>query len=194
MTVLDFGPLAEVFVSNVLSGTVTRLDLAVPRPDGHIRVLDERQIASSYAHRPDPAALVVGPTGLALDARHDVLYVASTADNEIFAVPNASHRTKDAGTGKVVVKDDKHLRGPLGLVLAPNGDLVTTNGDAVNGDPTQRSEIVEYSHAGTFVTQRSVDTGGQGGAFGIALDVLDDTLRFAAVDDVTNVLDVWNLT
>ncbi len=35
-----------------------------------------------------------------------------------------------------------HLHGPFGLVLAPNGDLITANGDAVNGDPTQPSELV----------------------------------------------------
>jgi hypothetical protein len=37
------------------------------------------------------------------------------------------------------------LRGPLALALAPNGDLITANGDAVNGDPTQPSEIVEFT-------------------------------------------------
>ena len=42
----------------------------------------------------------------------------------------ATHQ--DIGTGTVIYKDGTHLHGPLGLVLAPNGDLITSNGDAVN--------------------------------------------------------------
>ena len=67
------------------------------------------------------AALVVGPTGLAFDEDHDVLYVASTGDNEIFAVPDARMRSTDAGIGTVIYSDSTHLHGPLALVLAPNG-------------------------------------------------------------------------
>ena len=37
---------------------------------------------------------------------------------------------------------DPHLRGPLALVFAPNGHLLTANGDAVNGDTAHPSEIV----------------------------------------------------
>ena len=40
---------------------------------------------------------------------------------------------------------DDHLRGPLALVFAPDGNLITSNGDAVNPDPTQPSEIVEFT-------------------------------------------------
>jgi hypothetical protein len=46
-------------------------------------------IASGYIHRPDPATFEVGPTGLAYDARNNILYVASTGDNAVFAVRNA---------------------------------------------------------------------------------------------------------
>jgi hypothetical protein len=81
-----------------------------------------------------PTALVLGPTGLAHDRATDILYVASTADNAIFAVPQASVRKTDAGTGAMIAKDGQ-LRGPLALALAPNGDLITSNGDAVNADP-----------------------------------------------------------
>jgi hypothetical protein len=49
----------------------------------------------------------------------------------------------------------------------PNGDLITANGDAVNGDPTQPSEIVEFTKNGEFVGQFNVDAG-QEGAFGMA--------------------------
>ena len=57
---------------------------------------------------------------------------------------------------------------PLALALAPNGDLIPPNGDAVNGDPAQPSEIVELTKSGEFVGQFNVDAG-QGGAFGIGV-------------------------
>src|SRR5262249_22086741 len=99
----------------------------------------------------------------------------------------------DEGMGTVVYQDDAHLRGPLGLVLTPNGDLITTNGDAVNGDPNFPSEMVEFTPQGKFVDQVSVDTGGQGGAFGIALEKAGNQVRLAAVDDVANTLEVWTI-
>ena len=101
-------------------------------------------------HRCDPAALVVGPTGLAYDAEADVLYIASTGDNAIFAVTNAREAQQDAGMGTLVYSDQMHLHGPLALVLAPNGHLLTANGDAVNPDPNQPSEIVEFTRTGQF--------------------------------------------
>ncbi|HWN49005.1 MAG TPA: hypothetical protein VNO18_04130 [Xanthobacteraceae bacterium] len=51
-----------------------------------------------YAHRFDPAALVLGPTGLAYDKATDTLYVASTADNKIFAVSHAGKTTSLGST------------------------------------------------------------------------------------------------
>jgi hypothetical protein len=77
-------------------------------------------------------------------------------------------RTSDAGMGNLVYQDSAHLRGPLGLVLLPNGDLIAANGDAVNGDPNQPSELVEFTPQGKFVGQFSIDPS-QGAAFGIAV-------------------------
>ena len=189
LTVNDQGNEAQVFVSDVLSGVVTRIDLEIPR-GGNPIVEAETRIASGYLTRTDPAALVVGPTGLAYDARRDVLYVASTGDNAIFAIPNAADRHGDAGMGHLVYQDPTHLHGPLGLVLAPNGDLITTNGDAVNPDPNQSSEIVEFTPSGHFVGELSLDPG-PGAAFGLAVTDVGGVLRLAAVDDATNTLDVW---
>jgi hypothetical protein len=198
LTVNDQGATAQIFVANVLSGTVTRLDLSVPTQGAPV-VLDKIQIASGYATALDPVALVLGPTGVAYDSASDTLYVASTKDNTVFAVANAGTRTTDGGTGAIAYQDAAHLRGPLGLTLTPNGDLIVTNGDAVNGDPNFPSEMVEFVPAtvgnpsGTFVDQVSVDTGGQGGAFGLAVDVRGSQLRLAAVDDVVNTLEVWTI-
>jgi hypothetical protein len=183
LTINDNGNTAQIFVSNVLTGTVSRLDVTVA-PAG-ITVQHKAEIAAGYTHRTDPAALVLGPTGLAYDQQADVLYVASTADNAIFAVANAGKATFPVTKGKRVFADP-HLRGPLALVLAPNGDLLTANGDAVNADPTHPSEIVEFTKSGLFVRELNVDAG-QGGAFGIATVLADDAaFNFAAVDDVSN--------
>jgi hypothetical protein len=86
------------------------------------------------------------------------------------------------GTGTIIFQGN-HLRGPLALVLAPNGDLIASNGDAVNADPTQPSELVEFTEDGKFIGESNVDAAG-GGAFGIGIGVLGDVrFRFAAVDD-----------
>jgi hypothetical protein len=193
LTINDQGNHAQVFVSNVLSGTVTRINLVIPK-GGMPKVESETQIASAYATRTDPNALVVGPTGLAFDPERDVLYVASTGDNEIFAVPNALESGRDHGKGKLIVKDDVHLHGPLGLAIAPNGDLIAANGDAQNPDPNNTNFLVEYTPKGKFVGEFQLDPGGPGGAFGIALSTANGELRFAAVDDNTNSLHVWTFS
>ena len=188
LTVRDEGRFAQVFVANALSGTVTRLDLLVE--GGGVVVIRETQIASGYAHGCDPAAFVVGPTGVALNKETDTLYVSSTGDNAIFAIRNASVRTTGAGMGHMVVQDQVHLHGPLGLALAPNGNLISTQGDAVNPDPNHQSEVVEFTPGGRFVSEFSVDPV-SGSAFGLAVRALEDGFIFATVDDNTAVLDIW---
>lgn len=181
---------AQVFVSNVLSGTVTRIDLTIPN-GGTPQVESETQIASGYAHHTDPNALVVGPTGLAYDAKTDTLYVSSTGDNAIYAIKDASDTNTDRGRGQAVVQDPQHLHGPLALVLAPNGDLIAANGDAVNPNPEQPNELVEYTPQGKFVGQFQIDSGPPGAGFGLAVQQIRDQVRFAAVDDNTNSLEIW---
>ncbi|MDB5308511.1 MAG: beta-propeller fold protein [Gemmataceae bacterium] len=192
LAVNDRGDFAQVFVSNVLSGTVTRIDLSIP--DGGTPVVEsETQIASGYAHRTDPAALVVGPTGLAYDARTDTLYVASTGDNAIYAVRDAGGARHDHGKGQLIYNDPAHLHGPLGLVLAPNGDLIVANGDAVNPDPAHPNELVEITRTGKFVSEFQLDPGAGGAAFGLAVTSANGVLRFAAVDDNTNTVHIWTV-
>ncbi|MGA7383173.1 MAG: hypothetical protein WBW81_00265 [Methylocella sp.] len=181
---------AEVFVSNVLNGTVTRIDVSLPDSET-VNITSITQIASGYMHRTDPAALVVGPTGLVYDGAADVLYVASTADNAIFKVPHAASAGPSSGTGKLVFTDP-HLRGPLALALAPNGHLLTSNGDAINPDPAHPSEIVEFTKAGQFIGEYNVHQN-QGGAFGVATSISDETSdggsdidRLAVVNDNAN--------
>jgi len=98
--------------------------------------------------QPQSAAIIIGSGGLAYDPKNDTLYVAATGNNEIFAIKHASKTHSDNGTGSLVYQDQAHLRGPIGLALAPNGDLLTTNDDAVNVDANQPSELIEFTPEG----------------------------------------------
>jgi hypothetical protein len=91
---------ASLFVSNVLDGTVTRVDVTISG-SGTSSVMQATTIASGYGHRFDPAALALGPAGLAFEAATDTLYVAAEVDNAIFKVTNASTRTFPANQGAV---------------------------------------------------------------------------------------------
>jgi DNA-binding beta-propeller fold protein YncE len=193
LTVRDQGTAAQVYVSNVRDATVTRLDLAISPNNNQVTVVRMTQIASGYVRRCDPAALVIGPTGVAVDPANDVLYVASTGDNTIYAVAHASVATTDHGTGSSFVHDPTHMHGPLGLIRTPNGDLIAAQGDAVNPDPAHPSELVEYNSGGQFVAQMSVDPA-PGSAFGLALEPLaNNAFEFAAVNDDLNALEIWKV-
>jgi DNA-binding beta-propeller fold protein YncE len=185
----DDGARAHVFVSNVGNGTVTRLDVAV-RATG-LTVLKKVTLAHGFTHVPNQAALVLGPTGLAFDERSGALYVASTADNEIFRIDGASWTTQNVNRGHPVFANSR-LRGPLALRFAPNGDLLAANGDAVNADDTHPSEIVEFTTSGQFVREYNVDAS-EGGAFGLDTVSGNAPFNYAVVDDVTNSLSVYRL-
>lgn len=190
MALVDHGDRAIVFVSNALDGTVNRLDFSVS-PSG-LTLTGARTVASGYVHQGDPVALFDAPTGLVYDDNRDTLYVASTGDNAVFAVRNTARHNSGGGMGRVIYEDDTHLHGALGLAEAPNGHLLVTNNDAVNSDPNQPSEIVEFTKEGEFVKEISVDPM-QGGSFGLAVNTYRDTAIFAAVDDVTSNLLIWTL-
>jgi hypothetical protein len=192
MAIHDEGNQAQMFVSNVLSGTVVRFDLSFFENSDAVQIRQKLVIASGYQHRGDPAALELGPSGLAYDAANDTLYVASSFENGVYQINNAGSLTSDGGTGKLIYQDNTHLHGALDLVLAPNGDLIVANSDGSNVDPNQPSEIVEFTTAGKFVAQFSEDASA-GGAFGIDVDNLGGAARFAAVDDVTNTLNMWTV-
>ncbi len=192
MAVVDNGDRATVYISNALNGTISRIDFGVN--DQGIHQIDRATIASGYMHQGDPAALFDAPTGLVYDRRSDRLFVASTLDNLVFAVPQASTRTSSAGPGYIVYDDSTHLHGALAMAEAPNGHLLVTNNDVINADPNQPSEIVEFTKDGDFVKEIPVDPN-LGGSFGLAVQVNDDgTATLAAVDDNALTLTVWTLT
>jgi len=91
----------------------------------------------------------LGTSGLAYDAVHNVLLVASSTDEAIYQIPNAATAT-GTESATLLFQDTTHLHGPLDLSLLPNGHLLLANSDGSNVDPNQPSELVEYSAAGAF--------------------------------------------
>ena len=97
MTSVDQGNSSTLFVTNVLNGTVASGE--TPIDEGtvvriRVRTHDHRPlqvgpmevIATGFPERTDPAALVVGPTGVGV-GEEGTLYVADTQGNRIAAVP-----------------------------------------------------------------------------------------------------------
>ena len=186
MTALDQGNITELFVTNVLGGilgkhpsanggTVQRL-LITSAPQATPRVLASTTIGSGFSARTDPNALVIGPTGVGLGG-NGTLYVADTLSNRIASISNAVSRHSNDGPGRTVSKGGA-LLGELGLVIAPNGDILTVNG----GD----GNMVETTPQGAQVTVRTVDnnSGGAGNLFGLAVKPGADAVYF--VDDFGN--------
>ncbi len=90
------------------------------------------------------------------------MYVADTLANRIAAIPEALFRITIAGTGNTVSQGGA-LNGPLGMTIAPDGDILTVN----SGD----GNMVELTAKGVQVSVKNVDatlTGG-GTLFGLAI-------------------------
>ena len=129
---------------------------------------------------------MVGPAGLAYNKAKDILYVSAEDDNEIFAISNASKLTSSGGKGSLVFSNPS-LNGPLGLVMAPNGHLITVNADSMSAPPAIPSDVIEFTTGGTLVRQFSIDPNLDSG---FALLSLQD--EFAYVDDFTSNVTIWN--
>lgn len=192
MTALDFGRFAELFFTNVLNGTVAaggnvvnqgtvvRSVLVMDNDDGPPREILRTVVGSGFSEKTDPAALVIGPTGLGL-SRDGTLYVADTVNNRIAAIHDAIFRFSSAGTGKTV-STGGGLNGPLGVAIAPNGNILTVNA----GD----GNLVELTPWGKQFAPKAIDTSGQGGGtlFGLAIAPGGAGVYF--VDDGDNTLDL----
>ncbi|HTY96433.1 MAG TPA: hypothetical protein VMB91_05290 [Solirubrobacteraceae bacterium] len=185
------GSKTTLFVSNALNGgaaqgrkpidnsTVLRIDLESGGGQPP-KVSGEQVIAEGIPWVDSPEALVLGPTGLAL-ASDGTLYVASTQDNKILAIPSAATRSTAVPGGGSVLTQGGHLKEPLGMVLAPNGNIVTTNG----GD----GNMVETTPSGQQVAVQTADTKtGAGSLFGLAISPSGKTIYY--VDDGENTLNV----
>ena len=189
-TLIDLGTSAKLFIANALTGTVVRFDLAVSSKA--VTVKHKTQIASGYQHQCDPVTFVNAPTGLVYDPSSDVLYVSSTMDNAIFAIPKAGNTKLDVGRGTQLFSDNQYLHGALAMMRAPNGHLVVSNNDSVNPDPNHPSALIEFTRQGKFVKEMTVDPK-LGGAFGLNQTTSNDITQFAAVDDNQNLLLMWTI-
>lgn len=194
MTALDEGNRAILFVTNVLNGTVAgkgavvnkgtvlRLLLKLPaQGSGVPSILSKTIIGSGFSERTDPASLVIGPTGVGLSGT--TLYIADSLNNRIALIPLATTRKTTDLTGTSVTINGS-LNDPLGLTIAPNGDVLTVNGND--------GRIVETTPAGAQIAKKLLDsTGSPPGAgclFGLAIAPTATSVYF--VDDCTNTLNL----
>jgi hypothetical protein len=171
-TAVTQGSKTTLFVSNALNGgavagehtidnsTVVRIVLESGEGQAP-KVLSQTVIGNKIPWVDSAEALVLGPTGLAL-ASNGTLYVASTQNNRISAISQALTRTTPAPDGGTTVSEGGELKEPLGMALAPNGDILTSNG----GD----GNIVETTPGGKQLATSTADTKtGAGSLFGFVV-------------------------
>lgn len=192
MTAVDHGSTATLFVTNVLNrtvkaspktvhgGTVVRIGLSIPTA-APPAVTSEVVIGKGLPERTDPSALVVGPTGVGFS--HGTLFIANSARNAIDAISHAM--TRNTSTSPTTRTKGHKLNDPLGLAIAPNGDILAANGG--NGN------LVEITPSGRQVATKTLDNtrvpgspNGSGTLFGLAPVPAGRGLYF--VDDGNNTL------
>ncbi|HEY4977859.1 MAG TPA: hypothetical protein VII25_01720 [Candidatus Acidoferrum sp.] len=208
MASLDGDHQAVLFVTNVLNGTVAgngqvvkqgtvvRVNLAVS--EKNMPFLESLTvIGAGFSERSDPAALVIGPTGLGLSptCHHDadeceapfgedepVLYVADSLNNRVVVVTDPLTRSTPSGPGKVLSSGGS-LNDPLGLTVAPNGHILVVNGND--------GFITEITSHGAQIASKLIDNNGTppgaGALFGL---VFDPKSGLVFVDDATNTLNL----
>lgn len=204
MTAWDNGSNVSLFVTNVLNGTVAgggnvvnqgtvlRMNLTIAR--GSMPSLQSMTvIGSGFSEKTDPAALVIGPTGVGLGSAHGLgedgdgdqtLYVADSVNNRIAAIPHALRTNSSAGTGMTVSKGGA-LNDPLGLTIASDGNIITANGN--NGF------AVETTPSGKQIAKVLLDSSGTppgaGALFGLTPA---GGMGLYYVDDATNTLNLFH--
>ncbi|MGO9560296.1 MAG: hypothetical protein ACLPYW_14585 [Acidimicrobiales bacterium] len=193
LTAAVSGGRTALFVSNVLSRPasvvgvpqaglcmVDRIDVSLG--SGPPRMTGMTVIGNHFPWEVEKSAFALGPTGLAL-GRNGTLYVSQTLVNHITAIPDAVTRTTAVADGTSTLTAGNFLDGPLGMVLAPNGDLIVTNGG--NGN------AVEISPAGRQIAKVTLAKDGAGDLFGLALTANGRGIVF--VNDGSNALDTATL-
>lgn len=208
MTPLDGDHQAVLFVTNVLNGTVAangsvvnqgtvvRINLAVSEKT--MPVLESLVVVGAgFSERTDPAALVIGPTGLGLSPvcqtgmgscepgpgeDEFLLYVADSLNNRVVAITHPLIRTKPSGPG-IVLSSGGSLNDPLGLTVAPNGHILVVNGND--------GFLTEITPRGAQIASKLIDNNGTppgaGALFGL---VFDPEYGLVFVDDATNTLNL----
>jgi len=193
MTALDAGNTAELFVTNVLNGTIAangkvvhggtviRLVLSVSRTTMP-NLQSITIVGSGFPERSDPAALVIGPTGLGLSADGSMLYVADSLSNRIAAISDPLTRNSSAGKGTTITKGG-NLNDPLGLAVGTDGNILSVNGND--------GFLVETTPAGLQIATVLLDSSGTppgaGALFGL-VPVQGQGIYY--VDDASNTLNL----
>lgn len=190
MTAFDAGAAADLFVTNVLNGTVagggkivhggtvTRLTLDLTASAPALQSITV--IASGLPERTDPAALVIGPTGVGLNADASLLYLADSLSNRVAAIPDPLFRDSSAGIGATVTQGGS-LNDPLGLAIGAQGNILTVNGN--NGLLVITTPDGEQIH--TTLLDNTGAPPGAGALFGL-------TTGIYYVDDATNTLNLFH--
>ncbi len=193
MIALDAGNTAALFVTNVLNGTiaangavvhagtVVRLMLSVSQKTMPI-LQSITVVGSGFPERSDPAAVVIGPTGLGLSQDGSILYVADSLSNRIAAISDPLSRTSSAGRGATVTRGG-NLKDPLGLTVAAGGNILTVNG--ANGYLVETTP--EGLQVATVLLDGSGSPPGAGALFGL-ISVAGQGIYY--VDDATNTLNL----
>ncbi len=199
MAVLDHsngngGGTAALFVSNVLNGTVAaggsvvnqgtvvRVDLTFSKSAPPF-VQAMTVIGSGFAERSDPAALVIGPTGVALSKDGFSLYVADSLNNRIAAIAYPVTRQTSGRIGTTITKGGS-LNDPLGLTVASNGDILTVNGDD--------GYLVQTTPNGLQVSKTLLDSSGDPPGAGALFGLVTVGQNLYYVDDATNTLNLFH--
>jgi hypothetical protein len=193
LTVRSSATSAEVFVANALGGnitthdgvpvtgncTVVRLDLAL-NAGSPPKLTSSVVIGTDFPWRANKAALILAPTGLALGDT-GTLYVDDTQTDSVSAIPQALTRTSAITAVAGTLSVGGALNAPLGMTIAPNGDLIVVNGN--NGN------AVEITPAGKQILTRTLIKNGAGDLFGI----ITTQQGLLINNDGTNALDQANM-
>jgi hypothetical protein len=195
---IDKGDSATIFVSNAGFGlgapsadsppskqaTVVRFYLDIENGKPPV-VKSQTVIGSGFNAQADKDVFLIGPTGLQPGA-DDTLYVSDAIGNSINVIHEASTRTTSAGAGDIVTKDG-FLKRPLAMTMAPNGNLIVTNGQ--NGQVVEVDPKTGKQLTAIWVDQNKAQTPpGSGDLFGIAITASGNGFYF--VKDETNTLDL----
>jgi len=193
LTVKSDATSAEVFVSNALGGnittrggvpatgncTVVRLNLAL-RAGAPPKLTGSTVIGTDFPWRADREALILAPTGLALGG-NGTLYVDDTLTNSVSAIPGALTRTSAMTAMGSNLSAGGALHSPLGMTIAPGGDLIVVNGKDGNA--------VEITPAGKQIMTRTLIKDGAGDLFGI----ITTQQGLLIGNDRTNALDLASM-
>lgn len=194
-TSLSQGAFSDVFVTNVLNGTAAangrvvhmgtvlrlRLRLSGNTPP---YLVSTTMIGSGFAQQGSSTAFVLGPTGVGL-SRHGTLFVADTQNSQITAIPKAIGRKTSAGTGTLVSSGGK-LNAPLGMAIAPNGDILTVNGNDGLIVETVAAGKRKGDQIASFLLDNSGSPPGAGALFGLTIAPQASGVYY--VDDAVNTL------